>query len=111
MLNANNKQKLNFPELGMKRNKRKVPGGGGWGWGCTGVAGWERLEGCWLDRGAGCAAGRGERSADERGRRTAEEVAGWNRGIVGMRNHWSWEGTGNPGERHGVVTRGKKIIQ
>ena len=37
-------------KLGMKRNKRKVPGG------CTGVAGWGRLEGCWLDRGPGCAA-------------------------------------------------------
>ena len=63
----------------MKRNKRKVPGG------CIGVAGWERLEGCWLDRGPGCAAGRGERSADERVRRTAEEVAGWNRGIMESR--------------------------
>ena len=83
----------------MKRNKIKVPGG------CTGVAGWERLEGCWLDRGPGCAAGRGERSTDEQGRRTAEEVAGWNRGIAGTRNHWSWEGTANPGKRHWMIWR------
>ena len=45
---------------------------------------------------------------------TAEEVAGWKRGVRGIcgvsgtRDHWSWEGTGKPGRRHGGENKENK---
>ena len=65
-------------------------------------------EGSDEDRGSGWAAGQGGGAQMNEGGELRRKS--W-AGIAGTRNHWSWKGTGNPGKRHGEVTRGKKIIK
>ena len=55
------------------------------------------------------------RQTNEGGELRRESWAGsWeleNRGVSGMRDLRSWEGTGNPGRKRGNGTRKKKIIR